>query len=128
MEFTHTSLSEAMKHDRGQPVTKMSLRNLLLVYHRHMSEEKEGERIYHRSNENPKRNRNQWNSKCSNDLLKHDDRLNVNAASYSTHPQSLHILLVFADDSPTYEMLFESPTLLRTILNLPNSTLGRQDR
>ena len=43
-----------------------------------------------------------------NDLVKHNDRLNVNAASYSTHPQSSHILLVFANDSSTYEMLFES--------------------
>ena len=43
-----------------------------------------------------------------NDLVKHNDRLNVNAASYSTHPQSWHVLLVFANDSPTYEMLFES--------------------
>ena len=43
-----------------------------------------------------------------NDLVKHNDRLNVNTASYSTHPQSRHVLLVFANDSPTYEILFES--------------------
>ena len=42
-----------------------------------------------------------------NDLVKHNDRLNVNAASYSPHPQSRHVLLVFANDSPTYEMLFD---------------------
>ena len=51
-----------------------------------------------------------------NDLVKHNDRLNVNAASYSTHPQSPHVLLVFANDSPTYEILFESsswPTLIK---------------
>ena len=53
-----------------------------------------------------------------NDLVKHNDRLNVNAASYSTHPQSRHMLLVFANDSPTYEMLFESSSLPHSICGL----------
>jgi hypothetical protein len=43
-----------------------------------------------------------------NDLVKHDNRLNVSSASYSTHPHSRHILLVYANDSATYEMLLES--------------------
>ena len=53
-----------------------------------------------------------------NDLVKHIDRLNVNAASYSTHPQSRHMLLVFANDSPTYEMLFESSLWPHSICGL----------
>lgn len=43
-----------------------------------------------------------------NELVKHNDRLNVNAASYSTHPLSTHVLLLFANDSPTYETLLDS--------------------
>ena len=54
-----------------------------------------------------------------NDLVKHNDRLNVNAASYSTHPQSRHVVLVFANDSPTYEMLFESSSWPTSICGLP---------
>ena len=54
-----------------------------------------------------------------NDLLKHNDRLNVNAASYSTHPLSPHILLVFANDSPTFEMLSESSSWPHSICGLP---------
>ena len=54
-----------------------------------------------------------------NELVKHNDRLNVNAASYSTHPQSRHMLLVFANDSPTYEMLFESSSWPNSICGLP---------
>ena len=53
-----------------------------------------------------------------NDLVKHNDRLNVNAASYSTHPQSSHILLVFANDSATYEMLFDSSSWPTSICGL----------
>ena len=53
-----------------------------------------------------------------NELLKQNDRLNVNAASYSTHPQSQHVLLVFANDSPTYEMLFESSSWPHSICRL----------
>ena len=53
-----------------------------------------------------------------NDLVKHNYRLNVNAASYSTHPQSSHILLVFANDSATYEMLFDSSSWPTSICGL----------
>ena len=53
-----------------------------------------------------------------NDLVKHNDRLNVNAASYSTHPQSSHVLLIFANDSPTYEMLFENGSWPTSICGL----------
>ena len=53
-----------------------------------------------------------------NDLVKHNDRLNVNAASYSTHPQSSHVLLIFANDSPTYEMLFENSSWPHSICGL----------
>ena len=54
-----------------------------------------------------------------NDLVKHNSGLNVNAASYSTHPQSRHVLLVFANDSPTYEILFESSSWPNLICGLP---------
>ena len=54
-----------------------------------------------------------------NELVKHNDRLNVNAASYSTHPQSRHVLLVFANDSPTYETLFQSNSWPNLICGLP---------
>ena len=54
-----------------------------------------------------------------NDLVKHNGRLNVNTASYSIHPQSRHVLLVFANDSPTYEMLFESSSWPTSICGLP---------
>jgi hypothetical protein len=43
-----------------------------------------------------------------NDLVKHDNRFNVSSASYSTHPHSRHVLLVYANDSVTYERLLES--------------------
>jgi hypothetical protein len=54
-----------------------------------------------------------------NELVKHNDRLNVNAASYSTHPQSQHVLLVFVNDPPTDEMLFESSSWPTSICGLP---------
>ena len=54
-----------------------------------------------------------------NDLVKHNDRLNVNAASYSKHPQSRHVILIFANDSPSYEMLFESSSWPHSICGLP---------
>jgi hypothetical protein len=53
-----------------------------------------------------------------NALVKHNARLNVNTASYSTHPQSRHVLLIFANDSPTYEMLFESISWPHSICGL----------
>ena len=40
------------------------------------------------------------------ELVKDSNRLNANAVSYSTHPQPRHMLLVFANDSSTYEILF----------------------
>ena len=54
-----------------------------------------------------------------NDLVKHNDQLNVNAACYSTPPQSPHVLLIFANDSPTYEMLFEISSWPTSICGLP---------
>ena len=54
-----------------------------------------------------------------NELVKHNERLNVNAASYSTRSQSSHILLVFANDSPTHEILFESSSWPNSICGLP---------
>ena len=54
-----------------------------------------------------------------NDLVTHNGRLNVNTASYSIHPQSPHVLLVFAHDSPTYEMLFESSSWPTSMCGLP---------
>ena len=54
-----------------------------------------------------------------NDLVKHNGRLNVNTASYSIHPQSSHVLLIFANDSPTDEMLFESGSWPTSICGLP---------
>ena len=54
-----------------------------------------------------------------NELVKHNSGLNVNAASYSTNPQSRHVLLVFANDSPTYEILFESSSWPTLICGLP---------
>ena len=63
-----------------------------------------------------------------NDLVKHDNRLNVSSASYSTHPLSRHVLRVFANDSATYEMLLQSnswpPVLggLQFQLTLPTRT------
>ena len=51
--------------------------------------------------------------------MKHNDRLSVNTiASYSTHPQSRHMLLVSANDSTTYEMLFESSSWSHSICGL----------
>ena len=63
-----------------------------------------------------------------NDLVKHDNRLHVSSASYSTLPHSRHVLLVYANDSATYEMLLESnswpPTLggLQFKVTLPTRT------
>ena len=42
----------------------------------------------------------------------------MNAASYSTHSQSRHVLPVFANDSPTYEILFESSSWPNSICGL----------
>ena len=42
-----------------------------------------------------------------NDLVKHNNHLNVNTARYLTHHQSRHLLLLFANDSSTYELLLQ---------------------
>ena len=43
-----------------------------------------------------------------NGFVKHNNRSNVNTASYSTQLHSPHVLLPFENDSSTYEMLFEN--------------------
>ena len=63
-----------------------------------------------------------------NDLVKHNERLNVNTALYSTRPLSSHILLVFANDPSTYELLLENSSWPTSIcgltfkVTLPNRT------
>ena len=52
------------------------------------------------------------------DLVKNDNRLNVSSASYSTHPHSRHVLLVYANDSATYELLMESKSWPSTLSGL----------
>ena len=52
------------------------------------------------------------------ELVKYTDRLNVNTSSYSTHPQSRHVLLVFVNASPTYEMLFKSSSWPHSLCGL----------
>ena len=55
-----------------------------------------------------------------NDLVKHDTRLNVSSACYSTNPHSRHVLLVYANDAATYEILLQQnscPTRLACGLN-----------
>lgn len=66
MELTHASLSEAMRHHPNQSLVK--------IYPRHLVKKEKEKGIYRHSD---------WNSKL-NDLVKHNDRLNGNAASYST--------------------------------------------
>ena len=53
-----------------------------------------------------------------NDLVKHGNRLNVSSASYSTHPHSRHVLLVYANDSATCELLMESKPWPSTLSGL----------
>ena len=48
-----------------------------------------------------------------------NDRLDVNAASYSTYLRSRHALLVFANHPPTYEMVFESSSWPTSICGIP---------
>ena len=52
------------------------------------------------------------------DLVKQNNRLNVNVASYSARPQSRHVLLVFATDSSICEMLLESSSWPHSICAL----------
>ena len=42
-----------------------------------------------------------------NELVKHNNHLNVNTARYLSHQQSRHLLAVFANDSATYELLLQ---------------------
>ena len=53
-----------------------------------------------------------------NDLVKYNDQLNVSAAIYSTHPQSQHTLLLFANDSSTYETLLDNTSWPQLICGL----------
>ncbi len=53
-----------------------------------------------------------------NDMVKKNYRLNVSSASYSTHPHSRHVLLLFANDTSTYEMLFEKSSWPDTLCGL----------
>ena len=42
-----------------------------------------------------------------NELVKHNDHLNVDTARYLSHHQSRHLLAIFANDSATYEFLLQ---------------------
>ena len=42
-----------------------------------------------------------------NELVKHNNHLNVNTALYLSHHQSRHLLAIFANDSATYELLLQ---------------------
>lgn len=54
-----------------------------------------------------------------NDLVKYNNRLNISAASYSKNIQSTHVLLLFVNDSSTYELLFNKNAWPHLICNLP---------
>ena len=126
MESTHTSLSEAMTHDRSQSFVKMPLRNRLQcsskglpVNHWHILTGRRKKsnlppfKLEFEAQQKP------MEIQVLNDLVKHNGRLNVNTASYSINPQSRHVLLVFANDAPTYEILFESSSWPTSICGLP---------
>lgn len=53
-----------------------------------------------------------------NELVKNNNKLNVSSASYSSYPQSRHVLLLFANDSSSYELLFENNTWPKSICGL----------
>ena len=53
-----------------------------------------------------------------NDLVKNNDRLNVTTALYSTRPLSSHVLLIFANDPSTYELLLERSSWPTSICGL----------
>ena len=80
-EFVRTSLSETMTHELNQPLRNMALRNHLQVDHRHILTEEEGERIFRLSSWNSKLNGKSMEIQVLNELVKHNERLNVNAAS-----------------------------------------------
>ena len=53
-----------------------------------------------------------------NELVKHSNKLNVSSASYSSYPQSRHVLLLFANDSSSYELLVEKSAWPKSICGL----------
>jgi hypothetical protein len=53
-----------------------------------------------------------------NNLVKYNTRLNVSAATYSKHIESKHVLLLFVNDSTTYELLFKNTSWPDLICNL----------
>ena len=53
-----------------------------------------------------------------NELVKHNNKLNVSSASYSSYPQSRHVLLLFANDSFSYEFLVEKSAWPKSICGL----------
>ena len=53
-----------------------------------------------------------------NNLVKYNGQLNVSAAIYSTHPQFQHALLLFANDSLTYETLLDPTSWPQLICGL----------
>ncbi|CAF3396181.1 unnamed protein product [Rotaria sp. Silwood1] len=53
-----------------------------------------------------------------NDLVKQNHKLNISTAFYSKYIQSHNVLLLFSNDSSTYEMLFENSSWSNFICNL----------
>ena len=53
-----------------------------------------------------------------NELVKHNKNLNVSSALYSSYPQTRHVLLLFANDSSSYELLFENKAWPNSICGL----------
>ncbi len=53
-----------------------------------------------------------------NDLVKYNNGLNVSTSSYSKHISSKHALLLFVNDSLTYELLFKNNLWPSLICNL----------
>ena len=109
MDFTRTSLSEVMILDLNRYLVKM--------YPLHIVDEQR------RANLSPfklefKAQQKPMKIQVLNNLVKHNNRLNVNTTSYSTHPRSRHVLLVFANDSPTYERSFENSSWPTSICGL----------
>ena len=50
-----------------------------------------------------------------NNLVKHENRLNVSSASYSNHLHSRYVHLVYTNDSATYEMSLQSKSWPHTL-------------
>ena len=53
-----------------------------------------------------------------NELVKYNKNLNVSSASYSSSSQTQHVLLLFANDSSSYELLFEKNAWPNSICGL----------